>query len=89
MTTLTSTRPTKCIHHWVVRPPEGATSWANCRKCGRRRRFNNTFEGRDRANNSDIFVENTTTWRPNWRTESIEPRAREAYEASKLAGVSV
>ena len=52
-------------------------------------RFNNTFEGRDRANNSDIFVENTTTWRPNWRTESIEPRAREAYEASKLAGVSV
>ena len=56
-----------CMHHWLVRPPNGETSWGECRKCGRRKRFLNHFEGRDRGNNSDIFANGSTSWKPDRR----------------------
>ena len=56
-----------CIHHWLVRPPDGENSWGQCRKCGRRKRFSNRFDGRDRANNSDIFANGSIHWKPDHR----------------------
>ena len=46
-----------CVHHWLVSSPNGETSWGECRKCGRRKRFLNRFDGNERPNNSDLFVE--------------------------------
>ena len=88
MVTITTPRPrTKiCKHHWEVRPPAGATSWGECRKCGRRKRFSNRFDGRDRANNSDLFVDTATAWRPDRRTTYYDPGVAAAYEESQRAG---
>ena len=78
-----------CVHHWLVRPPEGATSWANCRKCGKRKRFSNSFEWHDRANNSDIFVDNPVGWRPSWRSPvTADPSGQERLGAARMAGLS-
>ena len=57
----------RCVHHWMVRPPDGENSWGQCRKCGRRKRFSNRFDGRDRANNSDIFANGSIGWKPDHR----------------------
>ncbi|MCY3918910.1 MAG: hypothetical protein OXG38_03755 [Chloroflexi bacterium] len=51
----------------MVRPPDGENSWGQCRKCGRRKRFSNRFDGRDRANNSDIFANGSISWKPDHR----------------------
>jgi len=92
MITATRTATKRCVHHWLVRPPDGATSWADCRKCGKRKRFNNSFEGYDRANNSDIFVDNPVGWRPSFHSTSnaaaAEPGVRATYKAASLAGIS-
>ena len=64
-----------CVHHWLVRSPQGATSWGECRKCGLRRRFSNHFDGRDRANNSDLFGEGSHTWKPDRRSTYHGPSA--------------
>lgn len=61
------TNRASCVHHWIVRPPNGETSWGECQKCGRRKRFSNSFEGRDRANNSDIFATGSSSWKPDRR----------------------
>jgi len=53
----TRTRIDRCTHHWKVSPPQGELSWGQCAKCGKRKRFSNRFEGRDRSNNSDLFTE--------------------------------
>ena len=63
----TKTAAASCVHHWLVRPPQGETSWGECRKCGRRKRVSNRFDGRDRANNSDIFAGGSTAWKPDRR----------------------
>jgi len=79
MTTLAEAAPAKerakaaCVHHWVVRPPQGETSWGECRKCNRRRRFINHFEGRDRGNNSDIFASGSNSWKPDRRATYRDP----------------
>lgn len=78
----------KCVHYWLVNPPDGATSWARCRHCGKRRRFTNRFEGRDHSNNSDLFVETAQSWRPDRRVTYYAPAVAEAYEAVKLAGLT-
>ena len=89
MATAVKAQTKHCVHHWLVRPPEGTTSWARCRKCGKRKRFSNSFQGQDRTNNSDIFVDNPVSWRPNWRSAAApEPHVREAYEAARLTGWS-
>jgi hypothetical protein len=36
----------RCIHHWVIEMPAGATSRGRCKRCGRVRRFRNTAEER-------------------------------------------
>lgn len=65
----------ECVHHWLVRPPSGESSWGECRKCGRRKRFLNHFEGRDRGNNSDIFANGSTAWKPDRRSGYRDPDA--------------
>ncbi|MEE9277892.1 MAG: hypothetical protein V3V06_05735 [Dehalococcoidia bacterium] len=91
MTTETAllARAKNCVHHWVVRPPEGPTSWGSCRKCGKRKRFLNRFDGRDRNNNSDLFVDGTRTWKPDRRATYYEPRIAEAFEEARLATAGV
>lgn len=75
------TTSTRCVHHWLVRPPQGENSWGECRKCGRRKRFSNRFDGRDRANNSDIFAGGTTSWKPDRRASYHDPAAAGAGSA--------
>ncbi len=84
MANSSSTATRTCVHHWTVQPPGGETSWGTCKKCGRRRRFSNRFDGRDRSNNSDIFVD-SGAWRPDRRLTSIPSHAIEAREESRQA----
>lgn len=89
MTTAVKILTKHCVHHWLVRPPEGTTSWARCRKCGKRKRFSNSFQGYDRTNNSDIFVDNPVSWRPNWRSATTtEPHVRETIGTARRTGWS-
>ena len=69
------TATARCVPHWLVRPPQGETSWGECRKCGRRKRFSNRFDGRDRANNSDIFSGGSNGWKPDRRAGYHDPAA--------------
>ena len=82
----TATKAARCVHHWVVRPPDGSTSWGQCRKCDRRKRFSNRYEGSERTNNSDIFVDSGAavpaagSWKPDRRATYYEPAVSAAYE---------
>ena len=73
----------KCTHHWMVHAPQGVNSWGTCRKCSKRKRFSNQFEGRDRTNNSDIFVESSTRFKPDRRSTYYDPSVSAAYEESR------
>ena len=75
-------RPKTCTHFWRVTPPQGELSWGECSKCGKRKRFSNRFEGRDRSNNSDLFSgdNRAAAFRPDHRHSYHEPRVRDAYE---------
>ena len=75
----------KCIHHWIVRPPDGATSWGECQKCGRRKRFSNRLEGGDRTNNSDIFTTPGSAWRSTDGPRYYEPGILTRHEEARLA----
>ena len=92
MTTESSSRTVlasaKCVHHWLVNPPEGATSWAHCRHCGKRRRFTNRFDGRDRNSNSDLFTDSSLAWKPDRRATYYAPGVAEALEAARLTGLT-
>lgn len=39
---LTGLPETQCRHHWVIEPPQGATSSGFCKRCGAEREFLNT-----------------------------------------------
>ena len=75
-----------CVHHWVIRSPQGAASWGACRKCGKRRRFSNHFDGYDRNNNSDIFADTSSGWKPNWSPPVSDDQVNRALEGPRLAG---
>jgi len=34
---------TKCVHYWVIEPPEGPVSKGVCKRCGAEREFTNYF----------------------------------------------
>lgn len=34
----------KCVHHWVIEPPNGRASTGACKHCGRKRSFPNSTE---------------------------------------------
>ncbi|MDG6912578.1 MAG: hypothetical protein JRN35_05795 [Nitrososphaerota archaeon] len=34
-------QPGKCSHHWIIEPPDGATSMGVCKFCGKAREFFN------------------------------------------------
>ena len=77
------TRQKKCTHFWRVMPPQGELSWGECSKCGRRKRFSNRFEGRDRSNNSDIFTDSpSASFRPDRRHTYFDPAARDLTSES-------
>ncbi len=73
----------KCVHHWIVHTPQGTTSWGTCRKCDRRKRFSNHFDGRDRTNNSDLFVETSSGFKPDRRSTYYDSSANAALEESR------
>ena len=75
-----------CIHRWVVRSPQGAVSWGECRKCGKRRRFINHFDSYGRSNNSDIFADRNTVWKPNWSPPVSDHQINQALEGPRLTG---
>ena len=66
-------RAKTCTHFWNVSSPQGELSWGECSKCGKRKRFSNRFEGRDRSNNSDIFSGEN-------RAAAFRPDRRHSYE---------
>ena len=33
---------TQCRHHWIIEPPQGATSWGQCKICGACKEFPNS-----------------------------------------------
>ena len=35
---------TDCVHHWMIRSPDGPTSVGICRRCGEERAFVNTLD---------------------------------------------
>ena len=78
----------RCVHHWIVQAPQGEKSWGECRKCGRRRRFSNRFDGRDRANNSDLFVESPYTWRASRAGAAEASRLDDALELARRSGLA-
>ena len=39
-----STAQAKCVHHWLIAPPEGSESLGVCMRCGAKRRFANVTE---------------------------------------------
>ena len=84
----TGTSIASCVHHWIVRPPNGETSWGECQKCGRRKRFLNSFEGRDRANNSDIFASGSSSWKPDRRATYRPAAAAETQQRTRVTPVS-
>lgn len=36
----------ECVHYWVIAPPDGATSFAFCKRCPAEREFRNYSEGK-------------------------------------------
>lgn len=83
-----ATKTKTCVHHWVVRSPEGSTSWGSCRKCGKRKRFINSFDGYDRSNNSDIFADGARSWKPDRRATYYHGGVTAAYEEAQRAAAS-
>lgn len=37
----------RCIHHWIIEPPMGATSTGICKHCGEEREFRNQLRPND------------------------------------------
>ena len=33
----------RCVHHWLLDPPDGPTVWGICKKCGAKREFPATY----------------------------------------------
>ncbi|MCZ6545152.1 MAG: hypothetical protein O6913_05560 [Chloroflexi bacterium] len=78
VTSQIKTQQRRCVHFWRVVAPQGELSWGECSKCGRRKRFSNRFDGRDRSNNSDIFTETrSSAFRPERRHTYFDPAVRE------------
>ena len=40
----TKNKSTECSHHWSIEPPNGTMSIGNCKLCGEKREFRNSFE---------------------------------------------
>jgi len=81
----TRKRAKTCAHFWQVSPPQGELSWGSCKKCGKRKRFSNRFDGRDRTNNSDIFSSHgakTTGVKPARSSSYFDRGVREAFEST-------
>jgi hypothetical protein len=76
-----------CVHHWIVHTPQGTTSWGTCRKCSKRKRFSNHFDGRDRTNNSDLFVDTSSAFKPDRRSTYYDSSVGAAYDESRRSGV--
>lgn len=34
----------RCLHHWIIETPQGATSRGHCKRCGMMKRFPNAAE---------------------------------------------
>lgn len=32
----------ECRHHWIIEPPQGSTSWGQCKLCDARKEFANS-----------------------------------------------
>ena len=79
-------RTMNCTHHWIVGSPQGEFSWGECRNCGRRKRFSNRFDGRDRTNNSDIFVGSPYAWKATRRPLADLNEPDDALELARRAG---
>ncbi len=76
----------KCPHFWKIPPPQGELSWGTCDKCGKRKRFSNRFDGRDRTNNSDIFSrpnERASGFRPDRSSTYYDSSVQDAFESTK------
>mgnify|MGYP001283817561 CR=1 FL=1 len=74
-----------CAHFWQVSAPQGELSWGSCKKCGKRKRFSNRFDGRDRTNNSDIFSSHgakTGSFKPDHSSTYLDSGVREAFEGT-------
>ncbi|HJN92057.1 MAG TPA: hypothetical protein QGF05_04935 [Dehalococcoidia bacterium] len=74
-----------CAHFWQVSPPQGELSWGSCKKCGKRKRFSNRFDGRDRTNNSDIFSSpgaKASGFKPDRSSTYYDSGVREAFEGT-------
>ena len=48
----------KCLHHWIVETPHGATSRGLCKRCGAAKRFPNAA--------ADLLAESRANARGRW-----------------------
>lgn len=51
-------RARKCLHHWIVETPHGATSRGLCKRCGASKRFPNAA--------ADLLAESRANARGRW-----------------------
>jgi hypothetical protein len=50
-------QPEKCVHYWIIDPPDGPTSEGRCKYCGAVAEFFNDLQGC--LNNTKSYILNT------------------------------